>query len=143
MAQSFLNIWIHATWATKLRLPVLEKTWRKALFQFMKENSKTHHIHLDFVNGVEDHVHILFKLHSTQTVAHTMQIIKGNASKWINEQNYMPDEEIFSWQDGYGAISVSPDRIERVRNYIKKQEEHHRKQSYKEELKIFKMYDDA
>jgi len=143
MPQSFSNIWIHATWATKLRLPVLDKKWRFVLFTHILEEAKNKGIRIDFINGVEDHIHILFKLHTTQTVAKIMKTIKGASSRWINEQNYMEDEEIFSWQDGYGAISVSPDRIPMVRNYIKNQEIHHQSKTYEEELKKFRMYDDV
>ena len=142
MPQSFSNIWIHATWATKLRLPVLDKKWRITLFKYILEDAKNNNIYLDFINGVEDHVHILFKLHPTQTVSKIMKSIKGTSSRWINQQNYMIDEEVFSWQDGYGAISVSPDRIPTVRNYIKKQEIHHQSKTYDEELRQFRMYDD-
>lgn len=142
MPQSFSNIWIHATWATKLRFPILDKKWRVELFKYMLQASQDENIQMDFINGVEDHVHILFKLHTTQTVAKIMQKVKGASSKWINDNEFMIDEEVFSWQDGYGAISVSPDRIDAVRNYIRNQEIHHRTKSYDDELKLFRMYDD-
>ena len=143
MPQSFVNVWIHAVWSTKGRLPVLDKRWRVGLFQIMKTEAEKNKIHLDFVNGIEDHVHILFKLKSTQTIAQIMQQIKGTSSKWINEQGFMIDEEVFSWQDGYGAISVSPDRLTTVRNYIRNQEKHHATKSYEGEIKLFTYYNDA
>ena len=39
----------------------------------------------------------------------------------------------FAWQPGYGAYTVSPSNIERVRQYILHQEEHHRRQTFQEE----------
>ncbi|MFK7949944.1 MAG: IS200/IS605 family transposase [Saprospiraceae bacterium] len=142
MSGSFGNIWIHAVWATKYRNPILNKNWRKQLFQHIKEEAKHQGILLDFINGVEDHIHILFKLRTTETVSNIIKQIKGEASKWINEQQFFDDETLFRWQDGYGAISVSPDRITTVRNYIRKQEKHHQKKSYDDEIKLFKMYND-
>ena len=62
-----------------------------------------------------------------------MRVIKTNSSKWMHEQG---DKE-FAWQTGYSAFSVSHDRIERVRDYIAKQEEHHAKQSFQDELRSF------
>jgi putative transposase len=40
----------------------------------------------------------------------------------------------FEWQDEYFALSVSESVLNRVRNYIKNQEEHHKKKSLKSEL---------
>ncbi|MBF0200241.1 MAG: transposase [Desulfamplus sp.] len=34
-----------------------------------------------------------------------MQKVKGNSSKWINEQNRLVSR--FRWQDGYGPFTVS------------------------------------
>jgi len=66
---------------------------------------------------------------TTDSIATIMKQLKGLSSYWINQQHILPDALIFSWQRGYGAISVSPDRVEVVRNYIRNQEEHHRQYS--------------
>lgn len=65
------------------------------------------------------------------------RMVKANSSKWINEKNgkFHP----FAWQDGYGMFSISNGHVEAVTNYIKNQEEHHKKVSFEDELrKIFK-----
>ena len=128
MSKSRIAIWLHVVWSTKYREPLLDKKWRIDLFKYIQTVCKEHKIKLDFINGVEDHVHILLQLGATQNIGRIMKVIKGASAVWINKQGYMPDEFLFSWQNGYGAFSVSPDRVEIIRNYIRRQEAHHAKQ---------------
>jgi hypothetical protein len=45
-----------------------------------------------------------------------------------------PEVNEFSWQRGYGAFTVSASQVEKVRRYIANQEEHHRKQDFRDEF---------
>lgn len=83
------------------------------------------------VGGVADHVHILTTLPKNKSLADFMRVIKANSSKWIHQlDSYY---EAFRWQDGYGAFSVSPSRMEGTTNYILTQAEHHKVESYHDE----------
>lgn len=64
-----------------------------------------------------------------------MQLIKGESSFWINKNQLT--QQKFDWQDEYFAVSVSESILDKVRNYIKNQEEHHRKKSFQEEYDEF------
>jgi len=57
--------------------------------------------------------------------------IKGGSSRWINDQS---TTDGFSWQEGYGAFTVSISQVPRVRKYILNQEEHHKKVSFVQEF---------
>ena len=92
-------------------------------------------IHLDFINGYTDHVHTLISLKSDQTVAKVAQMLKGESSHWINQTELLNVK--FEWQDEYIAISVSESIVDKVREYIKNQEVHHRKKSFSEEYQEF------
>ena len=84
------------------------------------------------VGGIEDHVHILAKLPATIAIADALREIKSNSSKWAGER---PDlVKVFAWQNGYAAFTVSKSQSPSVRKYIRNQEQHHRKKSFKEEL---------
>jgi putative transposase len=48
-----------------------------------------------------------------------------------------PDLSRFSWQNGYGAFSVSPLEREALCGYIDGQEAHHRKRTFQEEYRAF------
>lgn len=132
----FIKVYIHFVWSTKNRFPYLEtKEIRQKVWQHIRENAKEKGIFIDFVNGYNDHCHCLVSLGVDQTIQKTMQLIKGESSFWINKQGLT--KEKFEWQDEYFAVSVSESMIETVRNYIKRQEEHHGKKTFQQEYDEF------
>ena len=131
----FIKIWIHLVWATKKREPLLTKDIHQLVFKHIRENAVIKNIHIDFVNGHVDHVHCLISLHPEQTISKVMQLIKGESSCWINKNNLC--KEHFEWQDEYFAVSVSESGVNKVREYIKNQEEHHSKKTFQEEYDEF------
>lgn len=132
----FVKVYIHFVWSTKNRVPYLDtKEVRQKVWQHIRENAKEKGIFVDFVNGYSDHCHCLISLGVDQTIQKTMQLIKGESSFWINKQGLIKQK--FEWQDEYFAVSVSESIIDKVRNYIKKQEEHHSKKSFQQEYNEF------
>ena len=85
------------------------------------------------VGGIANHVHLLFILSRTNTLADIVRLLKSNSSKWINEHNGLLNQ--FCWQDGYGAFSVSQSQVKKVVDYIENQETHHHTKTFKEEYK--------
>ena len=128
-------MWVHLVWATKKREPLLNKPLRLKLFLHIRENALAKNIHVDFINGHIDHIHILLSLNADQTIANIVQLIKGESSHWINKNKLMTQK--FEWQDDYFAVSVSESGIDKVREYIKNQEEHHAKKTFQQEYDEF------
>ncbi|MBO7576643.1 MAG: transposase, partial [Bacteroidales bacterium] len=58
------------------------------------------------VGGIEDHVHILTSLPKTMALTDFVRIHKADSSKWMKQLECHYSN--FSWQEGYGAFSVSP-----------------------------------
>ncbi len=87
------------------------------------------------INSMPDHIHILFKLNRTISVAKAVEEVKKGSSKWIKTQG--PQYEKFAWQAGYGTFSVSESHAGKVANYIRNQEEHHRHTSFQDEYRSF------
>jgi REP element-mobilizing transposase RayT len=131
----FTKIWIHLVWATKKREPLMLADIRPKIFTHIKENGTHQNIHTDFVNGHLEHIHCLISLKSTQNIATVAQLLKGESSHWINKHNLCSKK--LEWQDDYFAVSVSESDVNRVREYIKNQEEHHKKKTFKEEYDEF------
>ncbi len=132
---AFIKVWIHLVWATKNRKPFLVPDIRQKIFTHIRENAKTKNIHIDFVNGYTDHIHCLVALNQEQTIAKVVQLIKGESSFWINKISIC--KEKFEWQEEYFAVSVSESGINKVRDYIKNQEEHHAKKTFQQEYDEF------
>lgn len=132
---SFVRVWIHVVCCTKDHSPVLSKSIRPAVFQHIMENAKAKGIHIDFINGFHDHVHVLLGLNADMSLSKTIQLLKGESASWINRSQLLNVH--FSWAIEYFATSVSDSQIESVRNYIKSQEQHHAKFTYAQEYSKF------
>lgn len=131
----YVRIWIHLIWSTKNRSRILNDKIRERVFSHIKENASKKDIFLDTINGATDHVHTLVALKSDQTIAKVAQLLKGESSHWTNDQNIGGCK--LEWQDEYIAVSVSESMIEKVRDYIRNQKEHHRAKTFSEEYEEF------
>lgn len=130
-----IKAYIHFVWSTKNREPFLSTLEiRQKVWYHIKENARTKDIYIDTINGHEDHCHCLISLGKSQSMATIMNLIKGESAYWINRNGLC--EGKFGWQDEYFAISVSDSQLDRVRAYIRNQEDHHAKRSYQEEYEI-------
>jgi len=87
---------------------------------------------INYVNP--DHVHVLVDLPTKLAIDEMMQLFKGSSSHWINQSDLVAGK--FAWGRGYGAFSVSHSGVAEVAKYITRQEEHHHKRSYSEEIKL-------
>ena len=82
---SYVRIWIHCVWGTKNRIPFLNKENIIEVIAHIKENAKEKGVCLDFINGHKEHIHCTISLNADQTLAKTIQLIKGESSFWINK----------------------------------------------------------
>lgn len=122
--------------STYNRLPFLNSTkLRVDIWKHIKQNADEKGIFIDVVNGYAEHCHCLISLSSNQTIEKVVQLIKGESSFWINKKNLINDK--FGWQDEYFAVSVSESMVDKVREYIKSQETHHKKKTFVEEYEEF------
>ncbi|MCW3127602.1 MAG: hypothetical protein JWO03_3260 [Bacteroidetes bacterium] len=131
----YTKVMIHYIWATKSRVPLITKEIRPKLLTHIKDYTLEKGIFLDTINCVEDHIHLLLSLGTEQTIAKIAQLIKGESSFWVNNNELTTNK--FGWQDDYIALSVSESGIDKVRKYIINQEEHHRKKTFAEEYDDF------
>jgi len=131
MPLSLTKNYLHITFATKYREPLILKEVRKSLFAYIEGIVRNLNCPPIIVNGVSDHVHILCVLNKTMSMSEFVTKVKSNSSKWIKTQG--EDYLNFAWQRGYGAFSVSRWDIEMIKNYIANQEQHHSKEEFQKE----------
>jgi len=129
---TYTQILYQIVFSTKNREQVLIKENRQQLFKYIWGILQNKKCHLYRINAVEDHVHIATHLHQSIALADLVQDIKSYSSHWIREN------KIFSgftyWQEGYGAFTYSYDSKDRLIEYIKNQESHHQRISFRDEL---------
>lgn len=135
--QNYLCLWYHLVWATKHRQPFIKKEWKWDLYKHIRSYCVQKGYHLDFINGIEDHVHLLISPKPQFAISDIVRNIKVDSYYWLKESGYVGAD--FGWQDGYAALTVSASHVQRVRNYIKKQEKHHAKKDFDTEITDWKM----
>ncbi len=123
----------HIVFSTKNRTPVLTRERRDDLFRYMWGIIKNRHGHLYRINGVEDHLHILSSLHPTVSLADFVKEVKTGSALWIKDNSVF--KGFSRWQEGYAAFTCSRRDIDDLIEYIKRQEEHHRKTTFEEEYR--------
>ena len=133
MRDTYCKLNYHLVFSTKNRVPLIMETFRDDLYAYMGGILRGNGGVLLAAGGMPDHVHLLAGWGTSISVAKMLQLVKGVSSKWLNDR---PDAPMggFNWQPGYAAFTVSASQIELVRAYILRQEEHHRKMTFLEEL---------
>ena len=134
------NINYHIVWSTKYRRKVLTPNIDNRLKEILINVGKSKGFEIAKIEvGTEDHVHVLLMFAKTETIAHIVEEMKRNSSRWV--KSLSPRYEKFAWQGGYAAFSVSQSKVETVVNYIGNQKEHHKRQSFHDEyLQFLKLY---
>jgi len=135
MSQSLANIIVHLVFSTKDRRPLLRDEERAELHAYIAGVLKNHDSPLIEINSVRDHVHILFAQSKNHAPSKIVEQIKTASSTWIKTRH--PWYSDFAWQSGYGEFSVSPIHVEPVREYIRDQEAHHKKEDFQTEYRRF------
>ncbi|HEX8843631.1 MAG TPA: IS200/IS605 family transposase [Pyrinomonadaceae bacterium] len=132
MSQSYTNLLYHLIFSTKNRQPLITPEYQSRLYDYVGGAIRKQGGIALAVNGMPDHLHLLAKLRPDKSVSDILRDLKANASGWLHE--VFPSLRDFSWQNGYGAFTVSVSQVERVKIYIANQEMHHRKLSFRDEL---------
>jgi len=129
---SHTNLLYHIVFATKERAPLVTNELRPLLHAYLGGIVRS----LDGlpleINGTTDHVHILARLRPTISVSEFMSKLKSSSSGWAKRQT----RGRFAWQSRFAAFTVSESQVERVRHYIRTQEEHHRRHSFQDEFEL-------
>lgn len=140
MANTYSQIYIQIVFAVAGRLNLIEKEWRDELYKYITGIVKNNDQKLITIGGVENHIHILIGLKPNIALSDLVRDIKANSSRFINEKKFVKGK--FSWQEGFGAFSYSHSQLDDVIKYIQNQEEHHKKNSFKDEyLKFLRKYE--
>jgi putative transposase len=129
MSHSYAQNHLHLVFSTKNREKILRREFLPRLWAYTAAVCKNHDLLTFAVGGMEDHMHLLFRLPPTMALSEGVALVKSNTSKWIRERG-----KHFAWQEGYGAFSVSSSSVAAVIKYIDSQQAHHSKLSFEDEF---------
>lgn len=132
MSQSLADIILHIVFSTKERQPLIRPDIEEELYRYISGVSRNLKSPVMIVNGVSDHIHILLQQSATISASKLISDLKSNSSRWIKTKG--DQYRNFSWQNGYGAFSVSRPNIQGAIRYIAKQKEHHKTITFQDEF---------
>jgi putative transposase len=133
--QSLSSILIHLVFSTKHREPFITTNIEPELHSYLAMILREFNSPAISINGTTNHVHVLFALSRTVTIADLVEEVKKRSSKWIKTKGI--EYRNFQWQTGYGAFSIGQSTVEALKKYIAGQKEHHRHRSFEEEYLNF------
>jgi len=134
MSSTHHALYYHFVFGTKDREMWIAPAWRDRLHAYMGGLVRTADGIPTEIGGIGDHVHLLIGLKPTHQLSKVMLDVKRQSSAWIHETFGLHG---FSWQDGYGVFTVSHSQVDTVRNYVQRQEEHHRTRTFRDEYLEF------
>ena len=123
MRTPFTQLYLHCVWATWDRMPLLVPKVERPVYAAILAKCQDLKCEVLAIGGIEDHVHLLIRLHPGVSVANLMKGIKGSSSHLMTHKVF--PGEFFKWQGAYRAFTISKDSIPRVRAYIENQKAHH------------------
>lgn len=128
---TYTQILYQIVFGTKNHKRTLTSINRSVLFKYIGGILKNQKCHMYCINGVENHLHIITHIHPTVSLSSLIKDIKIASSVQIKKNNLF--QQFNGWQDGYGAFTYSVKEKERLIEYVKTQEEHHKMKTFKEE----------
>lgn len=131
MANTYTQIYVMLVFAVKGKKQLIHPNIEEKIHKYISGTVKNFSQKFICINGMQDHVHILFSMTPKYALSDVVKEIKVSSSKMINEKKMF--NEAFHWQTGFGAFSYSKSQLNDVIHYINTQKEHHKKVSFKDE----------
>ncbi|HGE72440.1 TPA: IS200/IS605 family transposase [Candidatus Poribacteria bacterium] len=140
MADTYTQIYIHVIFTVQGRQNLISKQYKDELYKYITGIIQSKKQKVIVIGGMPDHIHILIGIKPDIALSDLVRDVKSNSSKFINEKRWVIGK--FSWQEGFGAFSYSQSQLDSVASYIKNQEKHHSKKTFREEyLELLKKFD--
>ena len=131
MANTYTQMYIQFVFAVQNRASLIQTAWKDELYKYITGIIQNNKHKLIAINGTANHIHVFTGYKPHQLIPDLLQDIKGSSSGWINKKGFVKGK--FRWQEGYGAFSYSHSHIDKVVKYITNQEQHHKKNTFREE----------
>jgi putative transposase len=131
MPQSLVKILVHCVFSTKNRANLITPEIESDLYGYITGIVQNNRSKLIAINGTANHIHMLISLGKTIDISELIGDLKRDSSKWAKKHG----AKLFQWQEGYGAFSIGQSQVENVMKYIARQKEHHKKQSFEDEIR--------
>ena len=131
MANTYSQLYAQIVFSPQGRENLIRERIKADVYKYITGIIKNKNQKLMIINGMPDHIHILIGFAPEITLSDIVRDIKSNSSNYINERRLVAGK--FSWQKGFGAFTYGKSQVQSVIDYIKNQEKHHRRKTFREE----------
>ena len=123
---AFWRTYYHLIWATKERHPLITRERETELYKYIVDKSDSLNCIIHAIGGVEDHIHLVASIPPSLSIADFVKNIKGSSAHLLNKNSRLSQSTVsFSWQRGYGLLSLGSKQLQQAVNYVKNQKNHH------------------
>jgi REP element-mobilizing transposase RayT len=130
MSHAYARNYVHLIFSTRERRKCIVPVVQAKLWEKLVEISRDEGFETLVAGGTADHVHVLVSLAPRFAVASVVRVLKAKSSRWMNDTGHL-----FSWQEGYGAFSVSHSNLPSVTEFIQNQQDHHGRRTFEDEYR--------
>ena len=123
---AFWRTYYHLIWATKERHPLITSEKETLLYKYIVDKSDSLNCIIHAAGGIEDHIHLVASIPPSLSIANFVKNIKGGSAHLLNKNSRLTHNQVsFSWQWGYGLLSLGSKQLEQAVSYVKNQKNHH------------------
>ena len=134
MRAPYTQLYVHMVWGTWDRLPLITEEIRDRLYAAIAAKCRALKCEPLAIGGIEEHVHLLARLHTTVSVAQLAKEVKGSSSHLVTHE--ITPNEFFKWQGAYRAFTIRKSNVDVVKTYIEDQKRHHAEQDLRAEWEL-------
>ena len=140
MANTFSQIYIQAVFAVAVRQCLIKPDFKEELQKYITGIVRKKGQKLIEINCMPDHTHMLVGLKPSIALSDLIRDVKSDSTGFIKRKGWIRGR--FNWQEGFGAFSYSHSHLDLVIRYIRNQEKHHAKKSFRSEyLMLLQKFD--
>jgi len=140
MANTYTQLYFQIVFAPEGRQNLIHKKNKEELHKYITGIVTQRGQKLLAVHCMPDHTHILVGLKPSVALSDLVRDVKNASTNFINTKRWMSGR--FSWQEGFGAFTYGHSQLTGIINYIRDQERHHARRTFRDEyLRFLKKYE--
>jgi len=141
MREPYTQLYVHLVWATWDRLPFITPDIEPRIYAAIAQKCRDLKCVPIAIGGIEEHIHLLTRFHTTVPIATLAKEVKGSSSHLVTHE--IAPSQPFKWQGAYGAFTIRKSEVPKVKAYIENQKQHHAEHSLEPEFEEVFEQDDS
>jgi putative transposase len=120
---AFWRTYYHLVWATEARQPLITLECESHLYGYIIGKADAMGCIIHAIGGMEDHIHLIASIPPKVAISEFVKAIKGSSAYHVNHNPALASA--FSWQHGYGVLTLGSKQLDTAKDYVLNQKSHH------------------